>query len=144
MNGNKITILLIDDDDVDVMSVERAFSKLYIKNPIIRAINGVEALELLRGTSEKDPISHPVLILLDINMPVMNGIEFLEVIREDQRLKYIPIVVLSSSDEERDIVSAYNFNVAGYIVKPVEPEQFKEAIRIMDSYWMLCRMPDAH
>ncbi|MBP2627666.1 MAG: response regulator [Firmicutes bacterium] len=142
MNYNKITILLVDDDDVDVMSVERAFIKHHIKNPLIRAINGLAALELLRGTAEREPIGQPVLILLDINMPVMNGIEFLQVIREDPNLKQIPVVVLSSSDEERDVVSAYNFNVAGYIVKPVEPEQFKDAIRIVDSYWMLCRMPD--
>ena len=132
----------MDDDDVDVMSVERAFIKHHIKNPLIRAINGLAALELLRGTAEREPIGQPVLILLDINMPVMNGIEFLQVIREDPNLKQIPVVVLSSSDEERDVVSAYNFNVAGYIVKPVEPEQFKDAIRIVDSYWMLCRMPD--
>ena len=132
----------MDDDDVDVMSVERAFIKHHIKNPLIRAINGLAALELLRGTAGREPIMQPVLILLDINMPVMNGIEFLQVMRDDSELKNIPVVVLSSSDEERDVVSAYNFNVAGYIVKPVEPEQFKDAIKIVDSYWMLCRMPD--
>jgi len=132
----------VDDDDVDVMSVERAFIKHHIKNPLIRAINGLAALELLRGTAGREPIMQPVLILLDVNMPVMNGIEFLQVMRDDSKLKNIPVVILSSSDEERDVVSAYNFNVAGYIVKPVDPEQFKAAIRILDSYWMLCRMPD--
>ena len=142
MNHKTMTILLVDDDDVDVMSIERAFIKHHIKNPLIRAINGLAALELLRGTVGREPIMQPVLILLDINMPVMNGIEFLQAIREDTDLKHIPVVVLSSSDEERDVVSAYNFNVAGYIVKPVEPEQFKDAIRIVDSYWMLCRMPE--
>jgi len=142
MSYKKITILLVDDDDVDVMSIERAFVKQHIKNPLIRASNGFEALGLLRGTAERQPIEQPVLILLDINMPVMNGIEFLQVIREDLELKHIPVVVLSSSDEERDVINAYNFNVAGYIVKPVDPEQFKAAIRIVDSYWMLCRMPD--
>jgi len=142
MSYRKITILLVDDDDVDVMSIERAFLKQHIKNPLIRASNGFEALELLRGTAEQQPIEQPVLILLDINMPVMNGIEFLQVIREDRELKHIPVVVLSSSDEERDVINAYNFNVAGYIVKPVDPEQFKAAIRIVDSYWMLCRIPE--
>jgi len=142
MSYKNVTVLLVDDDDVDVMSVERAFKVHHIKNPLVKAVNGLAALELLRGTAEQEPIEQPILILLDINMPVMNGIEFLQVLREDSNLKNIPVVILSSSDEERDVVDAYNFNVAGYIVKPVEPQAFKEAIRIVDSYWMLCRMPD--
>lgn len=142
MGYKLLNILLIDDDDVDVMSVKRAFQKHHIKNPLLTAMNGVEALDLLRGNENRKPIDQPILILLDINMPVMNGIDFLKIIRKDPNLKHIPVVILSTSDEEKDVVNAYNLNVAGYIIKPVDPEAFKDAIRIVDSYWMLCRMPD--
>lgn len=142
MNATAVNILLVDDDAVDVMSVERAFKSNHIKNPLITAVNGLEALELLRGTRDKPAMEQPLLVLLDINMPVMNGLEFLRVIRTDAKLKHIPVVVLTTSDEEKDIINAYDLNVAGYIIKPVEPTAFKEAIRIIDSYWMLCRIPE--
>jgi CheY-like chemotaxis protein len=142
VNATAVNILLVDDDAVDVMSVERAFKSNHIKNPLITAVNGLEALELLRGTRDKPAMEQPLLVLLDINMPVMNGLEFLRVIRTDAKLKHIPVVVLTTSDEEKDIINAYDLNVAGYIIKPVEPTAFKEAIRIIDSYWMLCRIPE--
>lgn len=144
MRDKSLNILLVDDDDVDVMSVKRAFKQQHIKNPLITASNGEEALELLRGTNGGTPVEQPILILLDINMPVMNGIEFLQILRSDPAIKNIPVVILSTSDEERDVVNAYDLNVAGYIIKPIEPDAFRDAIRIVDSYWMLCRMPDCN
>ena len=128
----------MEDDDVDILNVKRSLRKLNLLNPIHTACDGLEALDLLRGTDTIPPIPSPTLILLDINMPRMNGLEFLREIRSDQKLQHLSVVVLTTSDEERDIVEAYNFHVAGYILKPVQPEKFFETIVAMEHYWRLC------
>ncbi|HLO50303.1 MAG TPA: response regulator [Kamptonema sp.] len=141
MEERTIHILLVEDDEVDIMNVRRAFKKNNIINPLYMAANGVEALEMLRGVG--NDLAMPSvrrLILLDLNMPKMNGIEFLRELRQDQKLKSIPVIVLTTSNEDRDKVEAYNLNVAGYILKPVTFSNFVEAIATVNKYWMLSEM----
>jgi CheY-like chemotaxis protein len=137
-----INILLIEDDDVDVMNVQRAFRKGSITNSLYIARNGLEALEMLKGTSllpSPVPNDHR-LILLDVNMPKMNGIEFLQELRSDPKLKSIPVVMLTTSNEEKDRHNAYNLNVAGYILKPLAFNAFVEMMSTLNKYWALCEM----
>lgn len=133
-----INILLVEDDTVDVMNVQRAFEKANITNPIFVAENGVEALEKLRNG---DIPLQRLLILLDLNMPRMNGIEFLRELRRDDELAHLPVVVLTTSNDERDRIEAYNLNVAGYIVKPVTFLNFLGAMTTLNKYWTLVEMP---
>ena len=136
----KFNVLLVEDDDVDTMTVERAFSKANILNPLFTAKNGIEALDLLRGTNGKTAIKRPVVVLLDLNMPKMNGLEFLEEIRKDNVLKRISVVVLTSSSDDKDIWKAYEKNVSGYMTKPVNIDQFVEKMSVLGHYWSLCEL----
>lgn len=129
-------ILLVDDDRIDVMTVKRAFEKNKITNMLHVASNGEEALNLLRGLGTAAPV-RPGLILLDLNMPVMNGIEFLEIAKTDPSLKRIPVVVLTTSTEGFDKERCFDLGVAGYFIKPVVFERFVEAINAIDRYWTL-------
>ncbi|WP_293126226.1 response regulator [Microcoleus sp. bin38.metabat.b11b12b14.051] len=143
MEEKKIHILLVEDDEVDVMNVRRAFKKNNIVNPLYMASNGLEALAILRGESKTEPAMPQArrLILLDLNMPRMNGIEFLRELRLDQSLRSIPVIVLTTSNEDRDKVEAYNLNVAGYILKPVTFSNFVEVMGTLNRYWMLSEIP---
>jgi len=142
MLDNNIAILLIDDDEVDVMNVQRAFKKNHITNPVHVAGNGLEALAKLRGTDGQEKINPmPKIVLLDINMPKMNGIEFLTKLRADPGLHAISVFVLTTSDEEKDRVAAYDMNVAGYILKPVEPSKFMDAVKTLNVFWSLIELP---
>lgn len=141
-NNKALNILLVDDDDVDVMTVRRAFKKNNITSRLYIAANGLEALTMLR--EQENPLRIPSsrrLILLDLNMPKMGGIEFLREIRSDPTLRYIPVIVLTTSSEEKDKVDAYNLNVAGYIVKPVTFSKFVEVMATLNKYWTLSEMP---
>ncbi len=139
MAGEKmLNILLVEDDEVDVMNVRRAFKKNNIGNPLWVAGNGLDALALLRGPEIP---RERRLVLLDLNMPRMNGIEFLRELRADPELGLTPVVVLTTSDDERDRVDAYNLNVAGYILKPVTFVSFVEAMATLNKYWTLVEMP---
>jgi CheY-like chemotaxis protein len=137
-----LNILLVEDDEVDIMTVHRAFKKGNIANPLYLAGNGIEALALLRGNPGEPALIPPErrLILLDLNMPKMNGLEFLRELRSDPAIRHIPVVVLTTSNEERDRVDAYNLNVAGYILKPVTFSVFVELMITLDKYWTLCEM----
>lgn len=141
MEDKMINLLLVDDDEVDVMNVQRAFKKNNIANPLYVASNGLEALDILRGQGEQKIPSQRRLILLDLNMPKMGGIEFLRELRADPELKVIPVIVLTTSNEDSDKVDAYNLNVAGYILKPVTFSKFVETMAALNKYWMLSEMP---
>ncbi|MEM8829305.1 MAG: response regulator [Cyanobacteria bacterium P01_G01_bin.19] len=143
MQERIINILLVEDDEVDVMNVKRAFKKYKITNPLFTAGNGVEALEMLRSQDGQPPVvpESRRLILLDLNMPKMNGLEFLEELRQDEILKRSPVIVLTTSDEDKDRIEAYNLNVAGYILKPVTFVNFAEVMVALNKYWALCEMP---
>ena len=142
IENNMTNILLVEDDEVDVMNVQRAFKKNNIKNPLYIANNGLEALVMLRGNGNP-PLVPPEqrIILLDLNMPKMNGIEFLRKLRADPELRLIPVIVLTTSNEDKDKVEAYNLNVAGYILKPVTFSSFVEAVATLNKYWTLSELP---
>jgi CheY-like chemotaxis protein len=133
-----INILLVDDDELDVMNVQRAFRKNSITNPLFIARDGVEALQMLRDESIP---SHRRIILLDLNMPRMGGIEFLREIRADENLRCSTVIVLTTSAEDRDRVEAYNLNVAGYLLKPVTLSAFIEIMGALNRYWMVNELP---
>lgn len=131
-------ILLVEDDDVDVMTVRRALGDLKVINPLRVAGDGEEALDLLRGAGAM----RPCVILLDINMPRMNGIEFLREAKSDPALRGIPVVVLTTSREEQDRLDSFDLSVAGYMIKPADYLKFVEVIRTIDMYWTLSELPD--
>lgn len=137
MSEKVVNILLVEDDEVDIMNVQRAFKKNNIKNPLFIARNGLEALEMLR----EGQVPFPHIIILDINMPKMNGIEFLKELRADEQFKSASVFVMTTSNEDSDKVNAYNFNVAGYILKPLSFEKFIASVATLDSYWKLCERP---
>ncbi len=134
----KRPFILIEDDEVDILSVMRAFKELNIPNKIEVVKNGQEALEYLENVKT----IKPSLILLDLNMPKMNGIEFLKQIKANDKLKSIPIVVLTTSSNNVDINKSFENSVAGYIVKPMDFTSFKEVIRKVYDYWQTCELPD--
>jgi CheY-like chemotaxis protein len=141
MIPNTVTVLLIDDDKVDVMAAERSFRELKIANPIIGAANGIEALDLLRGDNGQTKISKPYVVLLDLNMPCMNGLEFLEELRADPALRSSLIFVMTTSAAEADRVGAYDKNVAGYILKSQFGQDFLDAIKMLNHYWRVIEFP---
>ncbi|PCH49058.1 MAG: two-component system response regulator [Flavobacteriaceae bacterium] len=136
--GTEVLILVVEDDLVDIMTIKRAFKDIKITNPIIICHNGLEALEYLKKPLNK----RPGLILLDINMPKMNGIEFLEVIKKDKEFKSIPVVVLTTSKAEQDKMESFNLGIAGYMIKPVDYLQFVETVKTIHLYWTLSELPD--
>jgi CheY-like chemotaxis protein len=138
MAEKQLNILLVEDDQVDVMNVRRAFQRNRITNPLFVAGDGVEGLQLLRDGSVP---SDRRLILLDLNMPRMSGIEFLREVRRDPHLQHTPVVVLTTSNDERDKIEAYNLNVAGYILKPVTFVNFVEVMAALNKYWSLVELP---
>jgi CheY-like chemotaxis protein len=133
-----LNILLVEDDQVDVMNVKRAFDKNHISNPLFVAAHGVEALEMLRNGTVP---SERRIVLLDLNMPKMNGLEFLREIRSDAVLQSTPVIVLTTSNDERDKIEAYNLNVAGYLLKPVTFVSFVEIMAALNKYWTLVELP---
>ena len=137
MKDRNKPILLVEDDQVDMMTVIRALKEFHVTNQVVHLENGEDALNYLRdGNSEK-----PCIILLDLNMPVMNGIEFLKAVKDDEQLRRIPVLVLTTSVEQQDRLSSFNFNVAGYVSKPVDYRQFVEVMRTIDAYWTISEMP---
>lgn len=143
MDDKIINVLLVEDDEVDIMNVRRAFRRNNITNPLFVANNGLEALEMLRK-QENNKALIPLgrrIILLDLNMPRMGGLEFLQELRADPQLRAIPVIVLTTSNQDRDLIEAYNLNVAGYILKPVTFSNFAEVMATLNKYWALCELP---
>lgn len=135
---NSKPILLIEDDNIDAMTVKRAFRELKITNELVRTLNGEQALDYLSKNENKKPC----IIITDLNMPKMNGIEFVRAVKNHEQLKNIPIVVLTTSKDETDKLETFKHSVAGYMVKPVDYMQFVEAVRAIDLYWTLSELPD--
>ena len=133
-----LNILLVEDDEVDVMNVRRAFDKNRILNPLFVAPDGIEGLALLRNDGMPP---NRRIVLLDLNMPRMNGIEFLRELRADPVLRPTPVIVLTTSNDERDRIEAYNLNVAGYLLKPVTFVNFVELMAALNKYWSLVELP---
>jgi len=141
-NGMKdATFLVVDDDDIDVEMVERAFRKLKIGNLIVRATDGLDALDILRGTGGRKQLKQPFIVLLDINMPRMSGLEFLEELRQDAALRRTVVFVLTTSDDEMDILRCYEKNISGYIVKARAGQSFEEALKMLDHFSRVVELP---
>ena len=140
-------ILLIEDNPQDVEITLRAFQKYNLANKIHVVRDGEEALECLFGTgryAERSACSNTRLILLDLKLPKVDGIEILKLCKADPRTKNIPVVVLTSSREERDLIDSYNLGVNSYVVKPVDFSQFTESVRQLGLYWIvLNQLPSA-
>jgi CheY-like chemotaxis protein len=141
LTGNTVNILLVDDDKVDVMAVKRSFRELRIANPVIEARNGIEALDYLRGQNGREKVPSPCLVLLDLNMPRMGGIEFLEELRRDADLRGTLVFVMTTSAAEDDRTRAYQKNVAGYVLKHRPGQSFLEAISMLEHYWRVIEFP---
>lgn len=138
MERKQLEILVIEDDDVDVICLRRAFSKTQTDAVLHFASDGLEALEMLNGEGRKPLDILPTLILLDLNMPKMGGLEFLQAMRKEAGLKKIPVFVLTTSRQERDVQGAYMHNVAGYIVKPMSTAEFQGTLQTLIEYWDIC------
>lgn len=134
-------ILLVDDDEVDAEAVFRSFARHKISNPIVHAVDGIEALAILRGEQRSNPLPRPYIILLDINMPRMNGLEFLKTIRQDPTLKQSIVFMLTTSNREEDKLAAYKKQVAGYILKEKAGRDFLAAIQLLDCYQLVVELP---
>jgi CheY-like chemotaxis protein len=138
---NPATFLLVEDDDVDVMHMKRTFKALKIANPLVVANDGVEAMDILLGRNGQDALPKPYIVLLDLNMPRMNGLEFIQLVREDPTLKSTVIFVLTTSNDEQDKFKAYENHVAGYIVKSEAGQSFLDALTMLDQYWRVVELP---
>jgi CheY-like chemotaxis protein len=130
-------ILLVEDDHVDAMTVKRIFTELKVKNQLAHVVDGEKALEYLRNSKNRKPC----VILLDLNMPRMNGIEFLKIIKADDDLRSIPVIVLTTSREDQDKIDSFKLGIAGYILKTVDYKRFATIMEIMDMYWTLSELP---
>ena len=138
MMNSKKPILLVEDDKVDAMTVKRSLRDIHVTNRLLLAGNGEDALQYLREPNG----DRPCIILLDLNMPKMNGLEFLQVLKQDTILKKIPVIVLTTSKNEQDKLESFRLGVAGYMIKPVDYQQFVEVVRTINLYWTLSEMPD--
>ncbi|PCK07737.1 MAG: two-component system response regulator [Alteromonadaceae bacterium] len=136
-----VTLLVVEDDDLDAMAIKRSFKALKLLNPLIRAKDGVDALEYLRGENGKTKLNKPYIILLDINMPRMNGIELLEALRKDPELSDTVVFILTTSAADKDIMTAYSKHVAGYVVKSEIKSSFLEVIELVNCYWKIVALP---
>jgi len=130
---NKKRILLVEDDELDIISVERSLKKLDLAYELLTAYNGIEALEMLRGRGSQ-PTELPSLILLDMNMPKMNGLEFLKILREDNALKHIKVFVMTTSGEEQDRKAMEKLGVSGYLIKPLNFNNNNKRSDSMDAF----------
>jgi two-component system response regulator len=140
MKRNNCTILLVDDNEDDVELARCAFGKTGIANEIVVVDDGEEALDYLFATGAhagRDPAIMPQVVLLDLKLPRMTGLEVLRRLRADERTKLLPVVVLTTSNEERDVIGSYNFGANSYVRKPVDFSQFMDAARQLGSYWLV-------
>ncbi len=136
-----VHFLLVEDDEVDIRSLKRGFEEHRIANPLIIARDGVEALEILRGDGERQPLPEPYVILLDLNMPRMNGLEFLDALRADPNLQSSIVFVLTTSDDERDVLSAYEQFIAGYMIKSEAGKNFLKVLQLLKQFVVTIHFP---
>ncbi len=135
IKAKTIQLLLVDDDEVDVMAVQRAFRERRLLNPITVAKDGVDALRIMRGAPGQPPMARPYVVLLDLKMPRMDGLELLRTIRSDPALQDLVVFVLTTSKHDEDIAAAYHNQVAGYILKSNAGSDFMRLLDLLDAYW---------
>lgn len=137
IDANQVTLFVVEDDDIDFMTIKRSFKKMKIVNPLVRAKDGQEALEQL----EANMIRPPFIMLLDLQMPRLSGLDLLAKLRHSAQLKDTVVFVLTTSADERDIFDSYQHNVAGYFVKDEVGREFLEVLALLDGYWRIVHMP---
>lgn len=140
----KKTILLVEDDPDDEMLTRMALEENHLMNEIVVAHDGVEALDYLFGGGKyagRDLTDLPQVVLLDLKLPKLNGLDVLRAIRADDRTRLLPVVILTSSNEETDLLAGYNLGVNSYVLKPVDFHQFTEAVKQLGLYWLLLNVP---
>jgi len=137
MSKKEVTLLLVEDDDVDAMTIERAFKKLKIGNDLVRACDGLEALDIL----ENGKVTMPFIILLDLQMPRMNGLEFLAALRQHPKFGGSIVFVLTTSKADEDMISSYKHNIAGYFLKSSAGDEFLDIVNLLDGYWKVVHFP---
>lgn len=128
MTQTAVTFLVVDDDDVDCEAIERALKKISVFNPTRRAVDGQEAIDILKGQNGQEKLDGPVIVILDLNMPRMNGLDFLKAAESDDSVQDIEVFVMTTSDRDDDIVGSYQNGVAGYIIKSDMVESLREAL----------------
>ncbi len=139
--GNK-TILLVEDNPDDRMLIERVLSRQHVANEVVAVKDGVEAFDyLIGGDPEHNPNTLPQVVLLDLKLPRMNGLELLRALRSQERTRTLPVVILTSSNEERDVVEGYSLGANSYVRKPIQFEELAEAVRQLGMYWLLLNEP---
>ncbi|UWR25845.1 response regulator [Sulfitobacter sp. S223] len=139
----EMTILLVEDNDLDIELFKRGLKRFGISHPLVIARDGEEALRILDVNLNEQTIAHPFVVLLDINMPRMNGHEFLEAIRASEEFKSLRVFVFTTSENKKDVDLAYQQNVSGYIVKPNSSAELVEVLRRLHEFWTLCEDPSA-
>lgn len=142
LKTKSVNILLVEDDSIDVKAFQRAMAKQKIGNPVHICRDGQEGLEYLQDKFANDIDNAPSLLILDINMPRMSGLELLKAIREDEKLRHLIVFVLTTSNDERDKFDAYNLNVAGYMLKSDMGNSFIRAVELVDNYWRVIEFPE--
>lgn len=141
MSNDVVNVLLVEDNEVDVEGIERAFQRSKLDNPLFVAKDGVEALEFLRGSGHASAIGRPYMILLDLNLPRMSGLEFLAEIRQDPSLRDSIVFVLTTSRDREDKLASYDMNVAGYMVKSEVAGGFSSVVDLLDRYRQIIEFP---
>ena len=141
MQGTMVSILLVEDDEVDVEAVRRGFMKQRIANPLVVAADGMQALDILRGTADRPPLAPPFVILLDLNMPRMSGIEFLKELRADPKLGHSVVFVLTTSKADEDKLAAYRHHIAGYVIKEEVGAAFIDLVKMLGFYCQVVDLP---
>lgn len=136
-----VHILLVEDDDVDARGVKRGLASQKIANRLTHARDGIEALEILRGEGGRARLPRPYIVLLDINMPRMNGLEFLAEVRKDPELEMSIVFVLTTSDDDRDVVAAYGNHVAGYLIKSEAGQDFIKVVQMLEKFVLAIHFP---
>jgi CheY-like chemotaxis protein len=140
--GERIAnILLVEDDNGDAKALVRAFQKAGSANHIVRAVDGIEALDILKGLNGKTKPPSPRILLVDLNMPRMNGIQFIETLRRDEELRRSIVFILTTSKRDEDKAAAYDLNVAGYIAKATAAQDFLNLVTLLDSYVAIVELP---
>jgi CheY-like chemotaxis protein len=141
MNSPQVTILLVEDDDIDAMTVIRGLASAQITNPVTRARDGIEALDMLLGTNGCDRLAPPYLMLIDIRLPRLDGLGLIRRIRSNHILQRTIIFILTTSENDRDRIAAYDAHVAGYIVKSNDPEHFRALAGMLEYYLSIVSPP---